>query len=333
MRKILPLINIVLAAILVYILIYPQIQARKIVQVTLKYEQNLSALPLFVAQEMGYFDSLRVKATIEEVAKPGSEVDEVTKSAVQAAFGLSGDEYFFKTGPRPSAYRLIYTCSSSEGLPQTALFVKRPPKRRRRRRRTRIKGIKDLVGKRIGFLRGTHYDEILKYIVRKEELDPEKFHFTPLSGFEMDSALQKDLVDALVAVEPYRTILLNKPEEVKLVEDGFFEKHAITPFLLGVGFTSRVNIQLKRNATQRIIKAISMALKYIRTHPDSAVIIANNHLETPTDLVFPLPNYQGYNEIEIPGLIRWASFMKDANILLFDVDVEAYLLRHEEMPK
>lgn len=331
MRKILPIINIILALILIYILIYPQLKTKKVVSVNILYEQNIASLPLFVAQDLGYFDTLRVKIdTLREVEKPGKEVDAVTTSAAQAAMGLSGDGFIFKTGPRPDAYRLIYLCSSTEGAPATALFVKRPPKRKRRKKR--IKGIKDLVGKRIGYLRGTHYEDILKYIVKEEELDPNKFHFTPLSSFEMDSAIQKDLVDALVAIEPYRTMLLNQSEEVQLLEDGFFENHAVSPFLLGVGFTSNVNVQLKRNATQRILKAMSMAIKFIRTHPDSALAIADRHLEMPEDFTFALPNYSDYKEINIPGLIRWASFLKDADVLLFDVDVEQYIFKPEEMP-
>jgi len=143
MKILLPIINFILALILVFILVYPEIQAKKV---------------------------------------------------VEAQF---------------------YQVKSSVDNPQTALITLK---------KKRIRTLKDLKTKRkIGYYKDSKIKQIIKYILSEMGIDPEIHSYIPLSLKEMQTALEENIVDVLVAVEPVRSELLKK-NGIKIVDDGFIEK-------------------------------------------------------------------------------------------------------------
>ena len=321
MTKVLTVINIILAAILAYILVYPQIQANKIIEAQALYVKDLSALPLFVAEDMGFFDSTRVRCQLEEVEKPGSDVDEVMKTASQMSFGLDWGTFLFKAAVRPEAYRVVMSTSSTISEPYTALFV---------RKRSRIRKFKQFAGKKIGYPRDTRALEFLKMLLKKDGVDVEKCNFIAIADFEMDSALVKKLVDVLLAFEPYRSLLMKDPN-VRLFADAYFERNLFTPFPLGLAYTTITNISVHKKAVQRLVKATDMAVEWIRKNPDKAIEIARKRFELPDSLIFNLPTYQKHEELDFVQFNRFVTKAKEAEIILFEIDANKFLLRPEEI--
>ncbi len=322
MTRILTVINVILAAILVYILVYPQIQASKVVEAQVLYVNDLGALPLFVAEEMGFFDSTRVKCTLAEVEKPGKDLDEVMKTAYQASYGLDWGTFLFKAAVKPDAYRVFMSTSSTISEPYTALFVSK---------RSRIRRFSQLTGKKIGYPRDTKTLELLKMLLKKEGVNVEKCNFIAVASFEMDSVLQKKVVDVLLAVEPYRSMLLKDPS-VKLFADAYFERNLFTPFPLSLSYTTVTNLTMKKKAVQRLIQATDMAVEWIRKNPEKALEIARKRLNiADTTLVFNLPSYQKHNELDLVQFSRFSQAAKEAEIILFEVNTEKFIPRPEEI--
>ncbi len=326
LNKILTVVNIILAAILVYILIQPKIQASKIVEAKIYYRDDVSATPLYIAEANGYFDSLKVKVTVEEIGKPGEDVENVLKGIGQLASGTDWGMFLFKAKARPGVYRIVANATSTISVPYTALLA--PPK-------SKIKKLSDLVGKKVGYLRGTKYEYLLRYALRSQGINDSLVEYTPLMMSEMKNVFNPDsalvAVDAVLAVEPYRTLLIK--QGARIIEDGFLEKYTVTPFPVGVTYTSVTNLQLRKNATQRVVKAINMAIDFMRKHPDSATAIVKTKLNVPEEVSLMLPTFEKYNEIDPAQLDRYVDVLKKANVLFVDIETDSMMLSPEEIKK
>ena len=323
MKILLPIINFILALILVFILVYPEIQAKKVVEAQVLYTKNMGALPFLVAQEKGYFDSLRIKISAEEVVKGGEEVEMVGRGSKNAAFGTLWDLFAFKAAIRPEAYKIFYQVKSSVDNPQTALITLK---------KKRIRTLKDLKTKRkIGYYKDSKIKQIIKYILGEMGIDPEIHSYIPLSLKEMQTALEENIVDVLVAVEPVRSELLKK-NGIKIVDDGFIEKHVFSPYLYSTGFTSIVNVNLNRKAIKRLVLATEMAIDFIRKHPDKTVeIIRKSFGIEDTTVYVNIPSFEKYSEIDPAEIRRLQDKLRDMQVLLREADYTGSLMKREDL--
>lgn len=325
-QVILTLVNIILAAVLIGILIYPRIQAGKVVQTKVVYEPNLYAAPLFVAMEKGYFDELHVQVEAEKTDRAGDEIDEVVKGKATVGFGAPWNTFFFKVSSRPSAYRVVASAQSTVTTPQTALVtLKRPPRPRRP-----IRKLSQLLGRRVGFLMGSKDHFLLRYILKKEGVDPELVNFVALSLSDMATALDDGVVDALLVVEPFRSLYLSR-KDIRVLQDGFVEKNFFTPYPIGVTYTSVVALDLKGNEARRVIHAVERALEFIRAFPESTKMILRKYLELPDTLDFNLPDFTGYRDIDLTTLERLYQSLRETEVLLRDFDYKDLLLQPHEV--
>ncbi len=321
MNKILTVINLILIGLLVYILIYPQMQARKTVEATVVYQLDVGALPLFVAEKYGFFDSTNVKVETKEALFGIEGIEDVAKGKAQVLVGINWLNALFKMAARPEAYRVLYSASYGADHPYTALLTLR---------KKRIRKLKQLQLKKVGFLRGSRMDFFLKTFLKKEGVDPDKISFVGLLPSEMDSALEKNLVDALLAPEPYRSLLLDR-KGIRILEDGFLLKRIVSPLPISLGVTSIVNLNLNKAKVQRVYQALEMALRFIRDYPDSAAQIFRQRFELPDSAVVNLPRFSTYQELEPARLQKVVEACKEAQILLVDIDPSQLILQPSEI--
>ncbi len=316
MTRILTLINLILLGVLVYILIYPQMKARQVVEATVAYESTPGALPLFVAQDLGLFDSLKVKVTAEEALIGPEVVDDVGKGKYQMLFGVDWPNALFRMSARPEAYRVAYSVSYSQTDPYASLITLR---------KSRIRKLKDLLLKRIGYPKGTRYDLMLKHYLKQEGLDPEKVSFIGLLPSEMTTALDRNLADALLIVEPYRSLVVHR-EDIRILEDAVFARRIVSPLPVFAGLTSIVNLNLTKAQVQRVYAAVEQAIRFIRENPDSAAQILRQHFELPADAPVNLPQFKTYQEIDPTRLEAVISHLKETSVLFVDLDPNDFLM-------
>jgi ABC-type nitrate/sulfonate/bicarbonate transport system substrate-binding protein len=326
MRKLLVVINIILFAILVFILSYPRIQAAKIKEIKVIYTKNVSALPLFVALENGYFDSLKLKASLEEVDKPGDEVERVGRGALGAGFGTSWDLFALKASASPEIFRVIYNVKASVTEPQSALVS---PKNRG------IRSFRDLTrkGVRIGYLKDSRQMDMIKYVMATEKVREDNYTLMPFSYAEMKDTNTLRFVDAMLVMEPLRTYLIKK-NLVNVVEDGFLERRILTPFLTGVGYTSRVNVQLNKEGVARLAEGLNKAIDYIRKDPQSAQKILRKYIEIEDTFTVNLPTFEKYSELtDVAEINRTVQKYIEMQVMFREVSFGSSILRKEEIQK
>lgn len=321
---VLSVVNTILALILLYILVAPQLRERQRVGGIVLYAKSLGALPVWVAKEKGFFDSTGVKVTLEVAVRRAEEVDTVANAKAQFGAGTNWFSFVTATLRRPMAYRFFSFTQSSQNRPVTGLFVKAD-----RRGRPQFRSLKALEGKRIGYWNLTKDGDVLRAILERENLDVRSLIFLAYSLPELARAIQEGKVDAVVAYEPVRSILMHTPG-VALLEDGFIEKRVGSPFFLDLVYTSNLNLVLgeKRTATIRIGQALQKSIQYIRSHPAEAREIAWRYLFegdttlTPPDS-FAMPVFVSLGEAD-PALLRTSiQQMRDLNLIFVDYPVDS----------
>ncbi|MCF6192123.1 MAG: ABC transporter substrate-binding protein [Candidatus Hydrothermae bacterium] len=309
--RLLAVVNTVLFFILIFILIRPQIQARSQVSGKIAYALTPYALPIWVAADNGYFDSLKVDVALDLQIRRADEVELVANGASQFSGGTLFETFIPAIVRRAHVYRLFTVFQSTRTEPQTALIARRG-----------IRKPTDLKGKRVGYWDQTRDDELLRQFLEAEGIPPRSVSLIPLTFTEIAHALEKNRVDAVLAYEPWRTYY-QQQKGVRVLEDGFLENRLHTPLLLGTLYTSMLNLQLNRAATDRIGRALNMALSFIRSNPDSARNILVRHLlESDSTLTvpdsFPLPKFQTYRELEPSILKAFVQRLREVNLLLVE---------------
>ena len=331
MRALLAIIDIILAAVLVFVIEYPVIKSKKEVEGKVLYVKDISALPLFVAEKEGYFDSLKVKVDMVEAGINGDEVDAVRNGSAQAAFGTSMEMFAYKGAIKPEAFKIIYIAVASVDNPQTKLITQRD---------TRYRGIKSLEGKRIGYYSRTKDNRWIQYIVKNAGGDPTKVKTLPQSQTEVLTSLFDKNVDYLIARTPEAQILAAS-KKLKVTEDGFLENYVSAPFILSAGYTSQANMQFFPEPTKRILKAITKAIDFIRNNPDKALQIANEYFDIDSviakvgvkkeDVNIKLPEFRKSYEIDPSEIQKATGKMLDAEILLKEADFSGDLLKEQDL--
>jgi len=322
--KILYAVNTLLAFVLLYILLAPQIRERGKVEGKILYVPSLGALPVWVAQEKGFFDSMGVHVTVEASAGRTEEVDAVANGNAQFGAGTLWMSFVPATLRRPLAYRFFAFTESSADRPVTALMVATDP-----RGRPRYSSLRDLQGKRIGYWSLTKDEDVLRAIFKKEGLEGRSFILRPYSLKELARAFDEGRVDAAVVYEPVRSYLLATGKAV-ILEDGFLEKRVGSPFFLDLVYTSELNLILgeKRRATVRIGQALQKAIQYIRQHPEEARQIAWKYLfDGDTTLTSPqafsLPAFVTLEELSAVRLRASVQQMKAMELIFVNYPVDS----------
>jgi len=326
MRKVLVLINILLFGVLVFILIQPQIQKAKVKEITIIYNKSVGSLPLFVAQELGYFDSLKLKVSLEEVDKPGDEVERVGRGAKGAGFGTNWDLFALKASADPTLFKIIYNAKSSIDNPQTALVSAK---------NKNIRSIRDLSRKgiKIGYLKDSRQMDMLRNILAEEKIPEGNYSLMPFSAQELMDTMTLKFADVLLVTEPVRSYLISK-NLVNVIEDGFLERRIQTPFLYALAYTSKVNIQLNRDGVARLANAINNAIDFIRKEPQKAQEILKKYLGIEGDVSINIPVFEKYTEISDASEInRTIKKYMDMQIIFREADFSNSILRKEEIQR
>ncbi|MDI6851633.1 MAG: ABC transporter substrate-binding protein [bacterium] len=326
MRKVWIILDIVLFAVIVFVLSYPRIQAAKIKEIKIVHYRSINALPVYVAMENGYFDSLKLKVTLEETEKLGDEVERVGRGAFGAGAGTYWDIFALKASASPEIFRIVYNTKSSIDNPQYALVA---PKNKP------VKSFRDLSRKgiKIGYLKDSRQADMLRYIFTNEKIKEDNYSLVALTQAEMMDTMSLRFVDALLVTEPYRTYLIKK-NLVNLVEDGILEKRVMAPFLCGVGFTSKVNVQLNQEGVRRFAEALSMAIDFIRKEPQKSQEILRKYMELQDTFSVNIPVFEKYTEItDVAEIDRTIQKYIEMQLMFREVSFNNSILRKEEIQK
>jgi len=325
LTNILIVVNIILAAILIFILWLPSRNKKEAAESRIFFTRDISSLPYWVAKEKGYFDSLHVKVTGDEVPRISDEIDMVGRGTLTLGIGVPWDAFIGKATTNLPKYRVIYSVFGTAESPQTALVA---------RKDAGITSLAGLTGKRLGFNQETRQNITIPAILLGLGVDTTGIRMTPLSASEMATAFVDNRCDALVALEPYRTIFLADTDDIVVVEDGFLEKHLASQSALPVAtiFTSVANLKLRNRSTIPVIKAMNKAVDYIKANPEDAARIARENMGLAPEAQVKVPDFRKYDQEDPQVIAGYMANLKSMSAILFEVpDLKDLYLRTSDV--
>jgi NitT/TauT family transport system substrate-binding protein len=223
-------------------------------------------LPLTLANQLGYFKDEGLSVQISDL-RGGSE-------ALAALLGGSVDMvcgFYEHTVRAKSQGKHLVMTVLFDRLPGLVLMVGK-------QHINEVHSIKDLVGKPVGVTApGSSTDQLVKYILRQNNLQPQAIPVVTGGTQTMVAALEQDRVWAGVTTDPL-TSKLEHDGIAKVLYDTRTEKGTYDifggPYPAGGFYTTTEFIEQHRAVVQSMVNAGVRALRYLREHSPEEVAAA-----------------------------------------------------------
>jgi ABC-type nitrate/sulfonate/bicarbonate transport system substrate-binding protein len=141
-------------------------------------------------------------------------------------------------------------------------------------RETGIKQVKDLVGRKVGVQTGGTGHEYLGLLLRAEGIPDGRVTVLNVLNANMPAALGGRQIDAVVPVEPYGVLVLEKVGEASLVKRG----GGLLGYYVNMAASNEV-LEKNPELVYRYTVALAEACQYARQHPDEAAEIATRWVQ------------------------------------------------------
>jgi NitT/TauT family transport system substrate-binding protein len=238
----------------------------KTVRVAVGGQTQFIYLPLTLADQLGYFKDEGLSVQISDL-RGGSE-------ALAALLGGSVDMvtgfYEHTIRARGQGKQLVMV-TLFDRFPGLVLMVGR-------RHVDEVHSIKDLVGKPVGVTApGSSTDQLVKYILRQNNLQPQAIPVVTGGTTTMIAALEQDRVWAGVTVDPVAS-KLERDGVAKILYDTRTEKGTLDifdgPWPAGGFYTTVEFVQQRRPVVQSMVRAGVRALRFLKEHSPEEVAAA-----------------------------------------------------------
>jgi len=245
-------------------------EEKKVVE--FKYPDNPSFDLIYIADELGYFEGTGVKPKyVGKVAAP-QIIPSVATGAID--FGNRHTPLAIAAIAAGSDVKIVAAGTQTQPeAPHMKYFV---------RRDSPIKGINDLVGKKIGI---NSFGACSEYVTKKYLKDnglEGKVKFLVVPNEQLDQSLKQGLIDVAIIHPPHSGRAEKLPELRKLWSDWDIDQgiSGMNPFTVNGKF-ARENPE----AVKVVITALAKAAKWTNENPDEARKIIAKRLKMNLDFV------------------------------------------------
>jgi len=180
---------------------------------------------------------------------------------------------------------------------------------------TKMKLLKDLNGKKVGYLIDDSY--LFNLIVPNlatEKLT--KITKIPLSIEELGMALSNKKVDAIFILEPYRSYMLYAGDTI--LDEGLINRYVMPSMPYFAIVMRKSFVKNNRLASYRLKNVLEDVLGYLRLHPEigkNVLVKINEWSADPTFLAsIRMPEYQRLSEIDTKDVGGYQTFLVRAGI-------------------
>lgn len=223
--------------------------------------------PFYVAKEQGFFEESGVAATLVEKAGGGKCFSEMINGNVELAT-ISNSVVMFNSFKHNNFAVLGSFVESDNDIKLLA-----------RTKENQRPTIRNLVGKKIGVVKGSASEYFLHSLLVTSGIEPDKVITVPLSVDKMPNALEQQTVDAISVWEPfaYQTHKHNQ-QAAQVDAKGLYNLSFV---LAGKRDSSEAQIQLRT----KVLQALNKATHFIASNPDQAQAILRSHLQLDQEFI------------------------------------------------
>jgi len=233
----------------------PPVQTEKTITIRVPDTQFMGIMPLYVAEEKGFFSKWGIALQWIDVKDPGQ---------AGRVFFSDGADFFMTTFAnllpaevrQPGTIRLLYPIYESAKEPGSYILV---------RADSRIMKPEDLRGKTLGTYSGPSQKSYALMVLRKLGLkEPDDVRLVQVASSAQVQGLLGGSFDALFTVEPYGSLAISKG--ARPIASAVRTTYISSPFWLGSGVIHTSFAKRQPKAVEALLAALEQAAEYIETH-------------------------------------------------------------------
>lgn len=316
-------VNWIVLALLIIGTISCKEKKTNITELTIGHPTLRIALPVFVAQEKGYFEDegLTINLKSYQTAQPmmdalvSGKIDVGGFCALPITFGAmarSKTELYFVGG--------MYEDNEH---PISIAIIKDT---------ANIKSIKDLKNKKIGILPTRAYEVWLQEILNSNGINPNEVVIRQIPPNLQANALNSGSVDALFTNDPAATITLSQNIGVRLSDIALVPNATgMSPFYFG-SFNMRKDFaDANPETAKKISRAIDKAISYINENPVEARLTMKEYLPQQQQKYvedFPFSYFRNTNEVTNENLETIKDYYFSKKVLPVNISTDGLQYRN-----
>lgn len=281
---------------LLFVVGYPIYKESQPSEVRFGVDKSYYSVPFYVAQ----LDTTRNYFALEKVK---AEFIEVTGNPLE---GLKNGEYDVAVVPwywliispalNGDTAKAFGSLEMKSGRSMDAFMV--APK-------SKITRLRDLSGKRLGFLKRDEYLVNLVMTEMVEDLSLKKVEYVPLDVDEVSSAFDENKVDVLYLLDPYRAYMIYTGNVV--IAEGMASTYIIPNIPYGAIVMRKNYVTTeKRLAAIRAKNAVEAALGYLTRNPEVAkrYVLRLNDMPEESDITTKMrtPEFERLPEVSVKSI-------------------------------
>lgn len=249
--KFLSLIVVVVIVIIGGFFVFNQKKPETMV-VRIGYLPIMASLPLYVAQENGYFSQQGVQVEIIQMQSSNQLVDALVRGDIDIVVESSAVPALIAETIDSGKIKIFSTSDITPETPFDSLIVKKE---------SSLNSLKDLEGKKIGTFPGSTATNLLKKYLSDKGVDVSKIEFIQVVPANQLSALYAGSIDVLHAYEPTTAIALQGGNAKKLYGSIYAEQLNHNP--QGVALISTKFISENSRLAKKTVDAFNQASDFI----------------------------------------------------------------------
>jgi NitT/TauT family transport system substrate-binding protein len=222
--------------------------------ITLGYQQTALYRHLFVAKEKGFFDQEGIVVNLQNVPSGNGMLEGLVSGQLDGAGLINLQVGLTVQGKDPNRFRFInFQVWGDKSFPDYILA----------RSQSNIKTIKDLEGRTVGLHPGSAVKAFSRVVLQHFNVNVDKVKFIELEPSMMQSAVLTGRVDAVYALDPAATTLLQTGQCTVLVANPMqFIFPAPVP-ISGSALSLKFLTERPEDA-QKVSRALEKAILYLR---------------------------------------------------------------------
>ncbi|MEP0264194.1 ABC transporter substrate-binding protein [Dokdonia sp.] len=238
------------------------------------YSRLRISLPVFVAQEEGFFEKQGINANLKmyDTAQP------LMQALIAGNIDIGGYTALPITynGMLRSGKKLYFITAMIEDEDHRISYLLRY---KEENKDSKITTVNDLKGKRIGILPTIAYKAWITEILKKNGLDPEKdVVIQQIAPAQQGQALKNGAVDALFTNDPAATSIIELGIGELLSNEVESSKYINDPFVFGSFNVSKKWANENKDIYKKLVLALDEAVNFVNNNPQRAKEHMRNYL-------------------------------------------------------
>lgn len=288
---------------------------------------NTQGLPVYLAQEKGYFKEAGLEVTIDRFETPAQIIDAVIQGRAQfthpgGAMGIAA----IANSKNPGKLLVYASAGENEGTSgqNDALLVSE---------KSSITSVEDLKGKKLGIMAGTvQWQTIAKELLASHNLTYNgdvAIVEVPLA--QLPQVLASGQVDAVLAVEPVPTVIVSK-NIGKVLVPFVGSQYVANPFFAGAGLMNADFARENPATTKAFINSVDRAIDDINKDPEGSRQYLLGYTQLNEEMIkqVPLPYIKlvrDFDSADRLGLEKFLGIFPKWNVVSQPLSLDNFLMK------